>query len=187
MAPGGVRDRPDRGQTGLDYLVGIGVFLLTVGFVLAFLPGTLTPFSDASERPLVADRAADTVVAGFADGPEPNVLNATYTEAFFDGTGTYRFDNTKTTTQAGLRSELGVPPFTRVNVTLERSVTGNQNELGTREILCSNGGSFVVCSSPPTGTRLATGLPAPADGSVVTATRAVYVDGQDAVVVVRVW
>lgn len=176
-----------RGQTGLDFLVGIGVFLLTVGFVVGFLPGTLTPFGEATERPLVADRAADAVVAGLADGPEPNVLNATCTLAFF-GVGSdagCAFDASETTTDDGLRAELGAPAFTRVNVTLERSVAGTTD----REIRCGTAPPAVplVHACTPGDSRLATGPPAPSAGGVVTATRTVSVDGGDAVVVVRVW
>ncbi|WP_255195953.1 DUF7287 family protein [Halorarius litoreus] len=180
MATGGSA----RGQTGLDFLVGIGLFLLTVGFVLAFVPGTLTPFSDATEQPLVADRLADTVVAGLAEDTEPNVLNTTCTVAFFGvapDTGC-AFDGSETTTADGLATELGAPAFTRVNVTLERSVAGTS----TRTVRCGTASPLAIgdCSS---GSPLATGNAVPADASVVTATRAVWVDGQDAVVVVRVW
>lgn len=184
MHPGGSRTATARGQTGLDYLVGIGVFLLTVGFVLAFVPGTLTPFTDDTAHPLVADRAADTVVAGLADGPEPGALTTTCTVAFFvpgaDDTGC-RFDTADTTDPDALPGELGLPTFTRVNVTLERSVAGTSGW----ERQCWTGTSIDTCS--PTADRLAVGRPVPATEPVVTATRAVYVDGADAVVVVRVW
>jgi hypothetical protein len=159
MYPGGTRGR--RGQTGLDYLVGIGVFLLTVGFVLAFVPGTLTPFTASAAQPMVADRAADTLVAGLADGPEPNVLDTTCTLAFF-GVGS---DPGCAFASGATADELGLPEFTRVNVTLERSVAGT----AVRDV------------------RYTTGPSVPTTEPVVTATRAVYVDGQDAVLVVRVW
>ena len=159
MYPGGTRGR--RGQTGLDYLVGIGVFLLTVGFVLAFLPGTLTPFTDGTEQPVVADRAADTIVVGLAAGAEPNVLNTTCTLTFFGAENTADCAFTSGATP----DELGLPEFTRVNVTLERSVAGTT----VRDV------------------RYATGPRVPTNEPVVTATRTVYVDGADAVLVVRVW
>lgn len=185
MALWGSGDRADRGQTGVDYLVGIGVFLLTVGFVVAFLPGTLTPFTTGTAQPLVADRAADTVVAGLADGPEPNVLNTTCTLAFF-GVGSdagCAFDATETSNDDTLAEALGLREFTRVNVTLERSVDGTV----TREV-CSGSASppaIEPCASG--GVPLTTGPPVPEGGPAVTASRTVSVDGTDAVVVIRVW
>lgn len=184
MNPGG-SGQGDRGQTGLDYLVGIGVFLLTVGFVVAFVPGTLSPFTAGTEQPLVADRAADTVVAGLADGPEPNVLNTTCTLAFF-GVGSdtrCAFDGSETSEDDTLAAALGLREFTRVNVTLERTVDGT----ATREICSGTASPPAIEAGGSGGTPLATGPPVPDDGAVVTATRTVYVDGMDAVVVVRVW
>ena len=169
----------DRGQTGFDYLVGIGVFLLTVGFVLAFVPGTLEPFTDGTEQPIVADRAADTVVAGLADGPEPNVLDTTCTLTFF-GVGSDTSCSLGSDATAG---GVGLPEFTRVNVTLERSVAGAT----AREVRCGTDSPPAIHACGPGDDRLVTGASVPTNEPVVTATRTVYVDGQDAVVVVRVW
>lgn len=185
MSPRERRAGVDRGQTGLDYLVGIGVFLLTLGFVVAFLPGTLTPFTAGTDQPLVADRAADTVVAGLADGPEPNVLNTTCTLAFF-GVGSdagCAFDAAETSDDDALAGALGLREFTRVNVTLERSVDGPT----TREICSGTASPPAIDPCATGGTPLTTGPPVPEGAPAVTASRTVYVDDTDAVVVVHVW
>lgn len=178
-----------RGQTGVDFLVGTGVFLLTVGFVIAFAPGMFTPFTDGQATPLVANRIADTVAGDFLAGSQPSVLNETCTLAFFGAASDVGcpFDGSQTTSDEGLPTELGVSSWHRINVTLERNITGGPD----REVLCGSSASTPsvhVCASPPADTRLAVGPTPPTTvDSVVTASRVVAVDGVRAVVEVRVW
>lgn len=77
----------DRAQTGIDFFVGMGVFLLALAFVLAFVPSMFAPFfgmgvGDA----LSADRGAAYLVEdALVDDPtKPGVLNETTVNAFFD-------------------------------------------------------------------------------------------------------
>ncbi|MFQ3285214.1 hypothetical protein [Natronomonas sp.] len=82
-----VRDR-DRGQTMLDFAVAMGVFLVTVLFVLAYAPTMFDPFAGGSGTKLVvADRAATTLSADVlaASTAEPGVLSASCLIAFFGG------------------------------------------------------------------------------------------------------
>jgi hypothetical protein len=46
-----------RGQLYLDFVVGIGVFVLALAFVLSVAPGMFSAFDDDPSRPLVADRS----------------------------------------------------------------------------------------------------------------------------------
>lgn len=167
--------RRDRGQTMVDFVVAMGIFLLTVGFVVAFVAGMTVPYED-QQTPLVAERVASDL-ADDRLAESPAVLDERCTLAFFghaDATGC-PFD-------AGdsLNDRLGVAPLYSVNVTLRRNVSGGPGS----EILCGDGGSVGPCGSD----RLAAGPSVPDDGtSVATARRAVHVDGQRAILEVRVW
>ena len=154
----------ENAQTSIDFLIGMSVFLLTVGFVFGLVPGIFEPFSaDGGSNSLVADRGAAILVEGTLGSPdEPAVLNATCTEAFFAGTvqSGCRYKTTD------LQTALAVPVGTRINVT----ITGSS---GVRTL---------------DGTRLAAG-PSPQTGSggVVVARRIVALDGETNKLFVRVW
>lgn len=169
----------DRGQTGLDFLVGMGVFLLTVGFVVGFVPGMFAPFTGGQEHPLVADRTVDTLARDALAGDRPSVLDEACTVAFFgvDNDATCPYDET-----VPVRDRLALPSAYDLNVTVERNVTGSAD----REVLCGTDDAVVTCSS--TTTRLAAGESVPRGTSdVVTATRLVYAGTREVAVVVRVW
>ncbi|SMO81697.1 DUF7287 family protein [Halorubrum cibi] len=99
VASGSRRD--DRGQTQIDFAVGAGVFLVTLAFVVAFVPTLFEPFTvGETASPLVADRiAAGTVdLLGISANPsgdpaavhapiEPGVLSPACTVAFFEPGG----------------------------------------------------------------------------------------------------
>lgn len=75
-----------RGQTTLDFAVGMSVFLLVVAFVLAFVPGMLQPFeSGTQQETAAADRVADDLASGalVADRGTPFVLSRECLIGFF--------------------------------------------------------------------------------------------------------
>lgn len=81
------RARSARGQTALDFLVGMSVFLLALGFVLAFVPSMFAPFfgmgvGDA----MAADRGAAylTENALVEDPATPGVLDEEKVDDFFN-------------------------------------------------------------------------------------------------------
>lgn len=177
----GTTRRPDsdRGQTALDLAVGIGVFLLVVTFAAGFLPEMYAPFDDEPQRPQVADRSADRLVATLAESPDnPSVLNESCTVTVLRGT------NAGCGYDPGddLTEQLGVGSRYRVNLSLQRNVTADPG----LEPLCTDGSEVKDCS---TGSdRLALGPAVPTDrSSVDTTQRLVYVGGRDATVVVHVW
>jgi hypothetical protein len=149
-----------RGQTGVDFIVGVGIFLLTVGFVVSFVPGMLGPFSDEPTGPLVADRIADDLVErSLATGVGTSTLDPDRTRAFFDRTA--------------VPDRLALPDGSHLNVTLEASVSGSA--------------ARVVVESP-SGTPLAMGEPVPGAGaSIATTSRLAAFEGEAVVVVVRLW
>lgn len=179
-------DRHDRGQTSLDFLIGIGVFMLTVAFVVGAIPGLIEPFSGGQETPLVADRITSEVVGGMmVDAGRSSALNETCTYAFFDdsfGDGdacALSFD----ASDDDLPERLGIDDGYSVNVTIQRDVTGDAD----REVLCTDGETVGECGTLAGSERLAIGPPPANLRSVVSTRRTAYLDGKDVTVVVKVW
>jgi len=67
----------DRAQLSIDYLAGMGFFLLTLSFVFQFTSGLFTPFySNSDETSLVADRVSMMLVDSvLTDNKTSGVLN----------------------------------------------------------------------------------------------------------------
>lgn len=77
----------DRGQTAIDFVVGVGLFVLAVAFVLAFVPSMFAPFFGGGVGDsLVTDRSvaylADQELV--ADPSTPGVLDESNVKKFFD-------------------------------------------------------------------------------------------------------
>lgn len=169
----------DRGQTTIDFAVGVGLFLITVAFVMASVPGMLEPFAHDQDDPLVADRVASQLAEGHLGDPgSPGLLNETCTVDFFEGSGSRcGFDASKPVVD-----QLNLGPRTSLNVTLRRTVPGGAQP----EILCLDGDEVGSCGGG--GTPMMRGESPPETvGSVVSARRTVHVDGRDALLVVEVW
>jgi hypothetical protein len=169
-ADGGILDKRDRGQTSIDFVVGMAVFLLTVAFVVAFLPGVFEPFTANGEGDsLAADRTA-TVLAEqlLADPTDPAVLDAGCTAEFFDAAGDGAGGLTDCgfgTDAADLETALGLDSTTHVNVTIaERGRVRSVN-----------------------GVPLRAGPTPPTSESVVVSHRVVLLDGEESDLYVRVW
>lgn len=79
-----------RGQTTLDFAIGVSIFLAVVLFTFGFIPTILDPFdATASENPTLADRTADELAHGMLGSPaEPHVVDRYCTVAFFDESAT---------------------------------------------------------------------------------------------------
>ena len=87
---GGIAHETDRGQTVLDFAIGAGVLLITVGVVFTFVPSIFEPFTSAgSSAPIGADRVATHLTTQLlaADAATPSALDAACTAAFFAGDG----------------------------------------------------------------------------------------------------
>lgn len=157
-----------RGQTGFDFMVGMGVFLITLGLVLGHVPDLFQPFaSDTGPDMVASDRSAARLAEDLLveDVTSPGVLNETCTGEFFDAdgiTGTCRFDDDA----ADIHAALAVDTTTRVNVTIESE--GSVHSL-------------------PGPVWLAVGDSPASTSEVVVANRLVYLEGQQLRLVVRVW
>lgn len=172
------RQSSDRGQTGVDFVVGVAIFLLTTAFVFGFIPGVLAPFGEATATPLYGDRVVDDLAYDTLAGESgPGVLDTECTLAFFGiGTATEcRFDPSD-----DHRAILGLSEKYDFNVSIQRIADD-----GSRLPLYGNTDGTVTESGE---TRLVTGAPVPEEyGSVTTVSRHVSVADTEAVLVVRVW
>jgi len=76
-----------RAQTPIDFAVGASVFLLTLAFVVAFIPTLFDPFTGAATAsPIASDRVAAGLAGDLlaASPTEPGVLSPACTVAFFE-------------------------------------------------------------------------------------------------------
>lgn len=180
-------DERTRGQTSVDFAVAMGVFLIAVTTVVAFMPGIIDPFAGGQSNPLLADRLATQLVDyQLGDPATPSALNATCTMYFFNGTAgapCASFDPGDDLTE-----KLGIEDDRYVNVTLKANVT---DDPGT-EVLCADSAwsSAGDCSDATydADKRLAVGEPPPTEsGSVMAARRKALLGDRQVYVVVRTW
>lgn len=103
--------RSDRAQTAQDFAVGISIFLLTVGFIFAFIPNLLTPFDTdvGTEQQAQADRAATTVLGEITVDGQENQINESNV-SYFDTLGDGKLEP--------IQNETGLPFTARINVTV---------------------------------------------------------------------
>jgi len=159
--------RVDRGQTGFDFLVGMSVFLVTVGLVLSFTPGMFEPFdTETGPGMIVADRSASLLTEDLLveDVTRPGVINTTCTTDFFDADPddpNCRFDANGTE----LHEALHIDRYRGLNVTVESS------------------GSITTVD----GDRLAAGPAPPDTADVVVGKRSVLIEDEQGIIIVRVW
>ncbi|WP_049970453.1 DUF7287 family protein [Haladaptatus cibarius] len=150
----------DRGQTLNDYVVGISIFLLTVTFVVAFLPTVFAPFTAPIDDATTAraDRGAGHLVETLSSPETPNVLNESRTAAFFQ-------NNPESD---DLRVNLGFPATARANVSIVDPDTNRVVAVGSPAVVTTAGD--------------------PLDGQPTAASSRTVVIGDDAYrLTVRVW
>lgn len=159
------RSAGERGQTLHDFVLGMTLFLLTLGYVLAFMPSLIAPYVPAEDgSTIVADRTAETLTHDLLakDDAPVNTLDPYCTKEFFNGSAPSDcpFESSDVQEITGLRDR------TNVNVTI----------------------SYDESVSTYEGVRLARGPAIPENGGdVVTATRIVTLDGGSVKLKVRVW
>ncbi len=179
--------RNQRAQTTLDFMIGMGVFLFAILFLIGVIPSIIDPFSGGQATPLVADRVASEVAEGMLVEPgTSSVLNETCTYAFFNfslgkGTGcVVPFDEQEN----DLSTRLTIDDRYSINISIRRNVSGGAGP----DILCTNGDRVSSCGSIVADETRFTIGPPPAERQTVTATkRAGYLDGKDVIVVVKLW
>ncbi|MFB6125119.1 MAG: hypothetical protein ABEJ59_04085 [Halanaeroarchaeum sp.] len=100
-----------RAQTTIDFLIGMAAFLLTLGVVVAFVPGMLAPFdSGGTPTPVAGNRVVTGLATDeLAAGGDPFVLSETAVDDYFS------------TTDADRRRRVGLADDVSLNVSLEWS------------------------------------------------------------------
>ncbi|MBX0294690.1 hypothetical protein EGH23_07335 [Halomicroarcula sp. F27] len=178
-----------RGQTNLDFAIGISLFLGVLIFIFLFVPGLLSPFTaSAQEQTVSADRAADHLTKSVLGSPrDPYSLRTHCTVQFFNGSAGCEFSD------APLAEQLGLDPATQ---SAKVTVVGNASSTVTADdTLCwdASDDALVPSTACPNAAgnanvNLTRGGPVPTDNeATVTALRVVWLNGTDVTVIVEVW
>lgn len=169
----------------MDFVIGVSIFLVTVGVVFGMIPSLIDPFEESSDDSITADRIASQLVDGMLTDPgRHGVLDESCTYAFFDeshGDGAQcaiRFNESEST----LATRLNVSASYSLNVTIQRDIDGDQS----KEILCTDGSQLSACSGGGM-TQLAAGVTPPTHQSTFAARRIAYLDNKDITLVVTIW
>lgn len=153
--------RANRGQTLNDFAIGMALFMLTVAFVVAFIPTMYAPFDAPGEDgdAIRADRAASRLLGTVLADPSGELQRAdrTCTVAFFDGvahpdctdTGVSLIDATGLGTTDTVYVAVKDPGGTVQSldgVTLERGEPspGSSNGATVRRMIVLNGDQYTM-------------------------------------------
>lgn len=180
-----------RGQTTLDFAIGVTIFLVVILFVFGFVPGILEPFNvSGEEEPALSNRIADSLVEDkLTDNREPYVLDRYCAVEFFNGTAPADCNYDGTT----LEGQFNLSSTQRANVTILGNLTGGMES----ETLCWDGDNNNTlttvddsdCTHGSTDdVRLSLGDVPPDDqGTTITARRVVSLFGESVTLRVIVW
>jgi len=178
--------RTDRGQTTIDFAIGVSVFLAVLLFIFLFIPGILSPFTaSAQDETVSSNRVADQLAAGMLASPaEPYALDSYCTVTFFEGNSAgCPFPGGSLESQVGVASS-----YQQVNVSLRGNLTASGSG---EEFVCwdSTGTDtgLVESSSGDCDTTFARGDPVPTTQPSVTSVRVVSIDGEDVTLFVEMW
>lgn len=188
-----VRRDAARGQTTLDFTIGVVIFLVVLAGVFMFVPGTLQPFEQGGQEDLVTvNRVADQLAEQSLGEPTtPHVLSDDCTVAFFNTSASVTppaecgYDG-----GTPLSERIGLGDRQFVNITVRE---GGTDVSGTSEPLCWNdseppGERLVSNDDCDSGTTTLAIGSTPVEGqSTVTARRVVELDGRDVFLVVVLW
>jgi len=173
-----------RGQTTLDFAVGVSLFLIVFISVFIFVPGTLQPFAEGGQEEIVsANRVADSLSESVLGDPAtPHVLNTTCTVTFFKG------NTTKGCAFGGgdVSERIGVNDRQFANVRIV-------NSSNSKDVLCWNPGGAGKFEEgdpdcDPGEIRMeAGGNPPQASGTAVQARRIVQIRETNATLIVELW
>lgn len=177
-----------RGQTTIDFTIGITIFLIVLATVFAFVPGALQPFNQGTQEDIVTvNRVADTISEdNLADPTQPYLLDTACTIAFFEDPSTTPSDCEYPS--GDLKETVGIGEGRHLNVTIRGNVSGAgdpnqilcwQQPSGPLDVPSNCGGSDPVLAlggNPPGGSQ-----------SAVTARRVVQLDDRDVFLVVKLW
>jgi hypothetical protein len=174
-----------RGQTTLDFVIGVSIFLAAVLFTFGFIPGLLEPFDAAAEEnPTLADRYADTLSQDVLGSPKsPHTLDRYCAVSFFEAGSSAPAECEYTGTT--LEEHLGVPASQRVNVTI---TSDGDTQLCWTESTAATGGPGLTESCSSGDVVLSAGQRQPAIGeTTISARRVVSLHDRSVMLEVIVW
>ena len=174
-----------RGQTTLDFVIGVSIFLAAVLFTFGFIPGLLEPFDTVEEEnPTLSDRYADTLSQDTLGSPkDPHTLDRYCAVSFFDEGSSAPSDCEYTGTT--LEERLGVPDTQQVNVTI---TSDGDTQLCWTESTAATGKPGLTETCGPNDIVLSAGPRQPTIGeTTITARRAVSLHDRSVMLEVVVW
>lgn len=173
-----------RGQTSLDFAIGVTIFLSVVVFVFAFVPGILQPFDLSGEQNVaLSDRVATSLSQGLlGNASEPYTLESHCTVQFFDLSpgppGRCAYEG------ADLTDRVGVDDRYNLNVTIEGDLPAGSGHLcwdaGSEDLVLA---SDAACDQP----LIAGSDPPSRNVPTVTARRVVSLHQQNVTLQVVAW
>lgn len=137
-----------RGQTQLDFIIGVGIFFVAIGLVFAGAAAVLQPFTSGQENIAAGDRVADKLTNSHLTTDERQyVLDKDCTVVFFESLrngpetppSDCRFDEMNN--NAELTTIFGIDATYYVNITIE-------NESG---VVSMDGTTLAAGTLPDTG------------------------------------
>lgn len=201
-APTGYRRRRgepssvDRGQTTLDFAIGMSLFLAVLIFIFLFIPGLLAPFTSGGQGETVStNRVADYLAKDALGSPaEPFVLDTQCTILFFDDEAADSTCGGDWSGGTSVEEAVGLDPNRQnLNVTI-RGIAPNS---GNSEVLCwdEDDNVLVGISHGTCGTSagdpdvpLTRGdAPPDSNDATVTALRVASLKGTDVTIYVEMW
>lgn len=98
----------DRGQTLIDYVAGVSVFIVTLALVLTLLPSFVSPYQSdvAGQDTAQADRITQQIVSNLSVEGEPNRLDLS------------AFRHLLGINDSAMSERYGIPDYQAVNITV---------------------------------------------------------------------
>lgn len=182
-----------RGQTTIDFAIGMAIFLGVMVFAFSFVPGILQPFElSDDEGPALSDRIADSLSQDMLGSAEqPHVLDRYCTVAYFDdsqdASDECNYDDNS------LEEQFSLDSFQNVNVSLKGNVTDQGD--GTEQLCWADEqgphdepGLVEKGHDDCNGNVLSKGDDVPdGQGTTVTARRVVSLHGESVTLEVVLW
>ncbi|PSQ30674.1 hypothetical protein BRD16_05430 [Halobacteriales archaeon SW_6_65_46] len=167
-----------RGQTNIDFAIGMSLFLVTVSFVFLFVPTVFSPFEVTQGQPVAANRAATRLVDTLLAGSDPGTLAPACTIGFFADVD---IDDCDYDSSRSLGDALGIgDKDVRVEIV-------DDGETATLDGTIEPSGESSVPSDPPIALERQTPSAGDVPARATTVSRLVTLDGEQVRVEVTVW
>lgn len=175
-----------RGQTTIDFAIGISVFLVVLIFVFLFVPDLLEPFNTGTQEETVAvNRLADELSSRMLGNvSDPYIVSAACTKRFFDGRDPGPCDFR----DGSIEDQLRLEDRQNVNVTITR--TNAIDITNETDVQCWDNTNRSAVNATKSGCdiRLTRGDSVPSgSSSSVSARRVVNLDGEAVSIKVVMW